>query len=395
MWPILPRRLSLLSLVLLLGATAGTACLPQRIDPPRPEEPSPPSDPDFTNGWVYAHQYVITSRLDPIPIQSFAQLLPEQRRELEALYQKPDARIVVFEADGRLLMTLPSSHPSGEIELLLADDHDTVAVFYIDKKRCYLLPRDRLPDLLDGAPPSSQSDLELEMRPSPGPRPKGSPSPGRKLAGLNVQIALRSFPDPQKPRAWPVRIRLDLLFADELPSPIGRQPLLSVALPLLQSEEGLDVIDAVARRMGPPLRWSIRVINESKPSAIAPQFSMEVEDQGRVRVPRTRLSLLRPGYSEGKLLPDRQESGRQILSEATLGRLRSTKPIGPLRISNRSSRSFFLYLDGALLGWVNPGRQMSFKGIPEGYYRLFAVSPTGLRAWGPIDTYVPGPLTLE
>ena len=63
---------------------------------------------------------------------------------------------------------------------------------------------------------------------------------------------------------------------------------------------------------------------------------------------------------------------------------------------NTSTSLAYIHVDGALLGWVAPGGgKMSFKGLPEGFCRVYARSPLGIRTWGPLDMYVPGPLTLK
>jgi hypothetical protein len=64
-------------------------------------------------------------------------------------------------------------------------------------------------------------------------------------------------------------------------------------------------------------------------------------------------------------------------------------------VRNRSGHAAWVYADGVLLGWVAAGKRLALPGLPEGFYRIYARSPSAVRSWGPHDVYVPGPLTLR
>ena len=79
---------------------------------------------------------------------------------------------------------------------------------------------------------------------------------------------------------------------------------------------------------------------------------------------------------------------------AELAKLRGGKRGGPLRVANHSGHAAYVVVDGLVIGWVSAGSEHAFGGLAAGFYRVYAVTPTAVRSWGPLDTYVPGPVTL-
>jgi hypothetical protein len=379
----------------LLLALTPFSC-PQR--PPDPDPPAPPpapTDPAFaTRDSVWAQRCTLASRLLPSAATgSFARLTPTQREELAALVGRAGLRLPVAVAGARVLLQLPDSHPAGPLELVLAADQDLLAAYLPERKVRVAFRRASLADILDSVPESERTDFELELRP---PRPT-APLPGRSIrtrAAL-ARASLRYLPRPESTRGWPIRLRIRAVAPDELGD--GEpQPLFQIGLPLLAANGGFGAIDQIGAHIGAPLGWTTTVINDARPSGAPPVLETVVEDRQLARVARLALSTARQGYVAGRTLPERRDTGRQLVAETTLERLRAGgRAAAGLRVRNRSPSSAYIHVDGALVGWVRPRRTMEFKGLPAGYYRVYAVSPTGLRAWGPHDIYIPGPLTLN
>jgi hypothetical protein len=348
-------------------------------------------------GTIFAHGVTLRTRIDTSTIGSFARLTPLEQRRLDGLLRLPDMEYSVLVMGPRLLLDLPASHPAGAMQILLDDDQDRLVVFLPDKRLRAVLDRDRLPDLLDGASLASErSRFELEVSPSAvTDEEKRSTRVGTKTRAYEVQVALRYFPEPEKTSSWPLRLGLRLLTPDELMPFLFEPQLLQIALPLLQSDEGLELLDAMARRTGPPLGWSITVANEEKSKGTAPAVRTTVVDRGMVKVPLSTLCTTRPGYGEARPPLREDRTGLQLVSQAKLSRLREGRTGGPLTVRNRSPYAAQIYVDGVLVGWAASGREVALVGLPEGFYQVYARSPTGLRSWGPFETYVPGPLTLR
>jgi hypothetical protein len=360
---------------------------------PDPAPPPPPAvDPDFQDGQLHARSYSLTSWIDTSQIGPFARLSPSQRDELRALQSRPDQQLSVLEARGRLLLILPPSHPAGPLEIIIGD---RLAVYSPDRRLRVSLPRDRLLDLLDGARTSARSDLEIEVKTAPARAGDRLPTVGARVRRLSVKLALRYLPTPDKPRGWPLRVRFRGLIPDELPGRGVDQPMLQLALPLLVGSGTLPSLEEIAAHGGPLLRWSTTIVNEGRPAAVTPTIRTDVVFHGYQRVACELFSTARRGYTTVRALLGRRDDGRQLATDAVLGRLRSASTAGPLRVTNHSAAAAKIYADGALLGWVAPRRTISFRGLSAGYYRIYAVSGAALQAWGPFDLYVPGPLTLD
>ena len=354
-------------------------------------------------------RWTVAVRLEVSRIGSFARLPAEQRARLRRL-QSRAARALTYRVDAladRVRVQLPAEHPGGALALLLCDADDSLTVLSRSGKGFAALERTRFGDVLDGGRASRRSGLTVRLPgddavPAPGAEqersaPLLSPAPGVLAQQLRVRLALDHHPDPEQPSRWPVRVQLDLLVREaprRLPPP--PMPLLHLALPMLQGGRPAQSLESItwAADGAPLLAWRRTVHNDARPAEVAPTFVATVRDHGHVHVPRAAMQRRPPGYREQPTLPESGDAGRQLLAGDALRGLRGGSP-GQLKVRNRSGSAALIYLDGALLGWVGAGRELGFDGVPAGFYRLYAVSPTGVRAWGPRDMYVPGPLTLR
>jgi hypothetical protein len=342
---------------------------------------------------VWARRWLLRRRLDPARVGSFARLSPVQRAATDRLVRDSVLTAEVNARGGRVLVRLSRHHPLGPVDLLLAEDRDRLFVFVPESRLSFSQPLRRLPDLLDGHVGARCVDFAAEIEPATGGRS------GNQLAGgLNVALAYSYLPEANRPRRWSIRHRFNLTFL-EAPRPfysVFQQPLLHVALPTLQSRRGRQLLEGLAFRTGEPLAWISTIENEGRPAGAKPTFHVTVERHGWVRVPVDSLSVTRRRYRPGHTpLPSPRADGLQRIPAPRLAGLRDARQTGELTIANRSAHAALVFVDGAMIGWVAPGRRFAFKGFPTGYYRAYAVSPTGVRYWGPKDLYVPGPWTLR
>jgi hypothetical protein len=393
-----PRWRSALFLLGLASCSAPPAAAPTPAPSPQAPEVSPDELCREGSRLVDARRIELLESIERKPIDSFARLRPEERVRLDALQAKPDQRLLLLRHGPRLAVSLPPSHPLGPVELLVLEDRDEVALHYPDRNQRLLLPRERLADLYDGSARSSvRAGFELELAPVAKEEllPDELPASGPKLRAVSAQLRFRYYPSPERTSAWTLNLGARLHVRDEIVRTPGELPgaALVAALPLLASSEGVDALAAVTEQVGRPVRFTLRVDNESKPAAAAPALRYRVASEGWVRMPARIFCSARAGYRELRARPVRP--GVQLLAPPLLAGLRAARAGGPLEVTNRSAYAALLYLDGALLGHVAAGERMAFRGIPEGYYRIYARSPTGMRAFGPHDLYVPGPLTLR
>lgn len=379
---------------LALGLWACTA--PVQETPPRADAGGVDSsrDPYFDcDHFVHLQRYTLLSKLDPGPIATFARLTPKQRAALEVLFKRSGLRQEILVTDGRLLLSLPATHPSGEMEILLAEDLNKLVIFQPKKKHRTSLPRDRLPDVLEGVAPSSRANFSMTAL-EPAAAQTG-PLSRSKTRSLATRIGLRYRANRKSLKARSLRITFQVTVREEPRRLPITAPLLHVALPLLQSRQGVLLLESLAYALGrPPHGWERQVIDERGHDGAAMTLRTEVHDRGLTRVARCRMSAFRKGYKDVRL-GSRSKPGMQLLPPRSLGALRKAPAGGPLRVSNHSTSPAYVYIDGALLGWVGPGKRMSFKGLSPGFYRVYGRSPTGLHCWGPHDTYVPGPLAFR
>jgi hypothetical protein len=67
---------------------------------------------------------------------------------------------------------------------------------------------------------------------------------------------------------------------------------------------------------------------------------------------------------------------------------------GLLRVRNTTPYILSLYVAGVRAGWIRPYRTELFRGLRDGYHRVYAVSEYGSAAWGPRDVAVPGNINV-
>jgi hypothetical protein len=367
--------------------------------------PPPADSPYCTTATGWARRWLLRERLDRTGIDSFARLTRPQRQQLDQLSQRPDQRLELLQLGSRLVVTLPDGHPAGPGELLLSDDRNEALLFVGSPRRRHVWPLERLSDLLDQSTPSTRESLELSTTPitegsaeaEPGTHkpPVAERVPGNTRRHLRERghIAISYLPEPRRTRGWSLRLELDVLRADE-PQGGDPQPVLPLdfGLPLLAGG-GDSALEALLGSGGPVQSWQLSVTNESKPARPV-QLQVSLEPRGWQHVPLGRFCAERSGYRDSPSRRTTDGPGLAVAAEAELAGLRSTKPAGPLEVYNRSGHAAWVYADGVLLGWVAPGRHLALRGLPEGFYRIYARSPSAVRSWGPFDVYVPGPLTL-
>lgn len=392
-----------LGCLLLLGG-----CDPEALrglsPPARDQRAKPkqaPTDPDFTcKAFFWARSYSLVSRLAPGRWASYARLSRSQQKALDRLIRRSEVRHTLKVADGRVLVTMPrtlSPPRTRPLELLLAEDLDRLVLFSPQRKLRFALPLSRLPDVLDGTARSRRAGFELILdAPSAGAAVKLPVPAGLATSTLTARVSLSYFPDRKAHRPVPMVQTISVALPDDASRLPWYPPTLLLALPLLQSPAGLPALESLAFAMGrPPLSWSITTADQSRPREAQPTVVTQVFDQGYVRVPRCELAQHRKDYRDARTLLHPPAQGLQRFKATDLAGLRGTRAAGPLQVTNHSASTAYVYVDGALLGWVAPGAKTSFTSLPAGYYRLYARSPLGVRAWGPRDVHVPGPLTLE
>ncbi len=374
-----------------------TSCQMPTVQDPDPTPPATEQDPAYEGpGQIFARHVMLSTTLQRGNATRFARLMPRQQQLLRSLTSRPDWQLTIIEAAGRMLITFPQSHPYAGLELLLAQDQDQLVLFAPARKLRHVMPLSRLPDLLDGVSPSHRGDFELNQKSVPISPQDRLRLGATKHAALEAQLSLRYFPSVDKPTNWPIRMALRVESPERIAPPALIHPLLPLALPLLQSWRGQGVLETITLACGAPSGWSLSVTNENKSSRIPLTFVTKVMELGYIRIPLARLSMLRPRFQTAPQTTILSaEPGHQNDYAQNLPALRDSKKRGSLTVHNPTKTLVYIYADGVLLGWVRPGGKMSFENIPEGFFRIFAISPTGLRSWGPLDSYIPGPVTLR
>lgn len=360
---------------------------------------------------VHARHWVVSYRLSPTKaIGSFARLSVRERQVLSHVIDRSWARWLIYAHDGRLLIRPPLRHPLGDVELLLADDTDSVTVFQPRRRLRHTMRRDRLPDLFDGVRASKRKDFKATLEPVAALAADSDGIDRRvKLRAYRSELTMRYLPRSGRSRAWPLRLRLRLAVSDDpRPWPF-QQPLLHFGLPLLQDRRGLLALEGLAWRTGgQPVSWSLSVQNEGKPGGANPTLVARVEDRGHVRLRLDTFNEQRAGYRASRARPGVRRPGVQLIPASRLAPLRHVltdakpqnqakqlTPMQGLKLDNRSDHTAYIYIDGAQVGWVAPRETFTIKGLPAGYFRVFCASPSLVRSWGPHDIYLPGPLTLR
>jgi len=367
------------------------------------QEPKVKADPEFTcKQFFWARSYSLVSRLAPDPrIFGFARLSKSQQEALARLIRRSETHHKLKVADGRALITMPRTLAplrTRPQELLLAEDLGRLVIFSPQRKLRFSLPLRRLPDVLDGVARSRRNDFKVTLGGPPAVGAKGLPVPrGIKVTTFSASLSFNYYPDRKTHKPQPVEQHLSVALRDAPTRLPFYAPPLLLALPLLQSPAGLPALESLAFAMGrPPLSWAVTTINQARAGAVGPTVVTRVYDQGHIRVPRCELGETRKDYRDARTLLRPQGLGLQRFRPRELAGLRASKASGSLDVRNHSTSVAYIHVDGVLLGWVAPdGGKMSFKGLPAGFYRIYARSPLGIRTWGPFDMYVPGPLTLR
>lgn len=397
-----------LILLLLAAVTVGACRRPRsrlRTAPVRKETTPRLADPAYQGDKpLLARAYVLHQRWAPKQPSAFARLDGAEAQAYERLRPSSVLRIRVFALTDRLLVLLPSTHPAASLQLLLADDRPfaTGLTVFAPDKWSYQLTRSALPDVLDRATPSQRElgdDAPRQAVAVPPSLLQLLQSDRRSLlSALRVAVPLR-YRSTAEQRDWSVRAQLTVVVPAQ-PTPLlgphrpSQQPLLSLALPLVQLARGAGLMETLGLTWGEPLAWQLEVDNETKSSGAAPRFAVRVEDRGWVSLPREHFATQRQGFRQGGRLPPPDSDGRQIVDRARLSALRRGASGGTLRVRNDSPVAAFVHIDGLRLGWVAAGHELSFEGLNRGYYRVYAHSPSGVRSWGPRDLYLPGELLL-
>lgn len=388
---IAPRRATLLLLIIALPAVA----LAAPGDGGAGGQRQPDSDDYPCNTFGLAHAYHLRERLTgEAALGSFAR--PVGKSPLEQLRVSSAISSEVMVVDNRMLWSLSPKHPMGPLKLVVVDEADgRLVVLDARAHKKFNLPLHRLPDLLEGSAKSVRTHHTLDIRPGGNAAPPGSGTVA--LETWNARVGLRHSAAPGGRRISDLRMDVRLQVAVGPRRLPHRDPLLALALPALLDADGLKLLETLSFTVGRPLNgWSVAVQNtRGEARGEAPTVTTELMKHGWVRIPLCRLSTVRPAYTDASGEPVMEAAGKQLVKPAELAGLRGQAPAGPLTVENRGPAAAMIYLDGVLLGWVAPYKQHSFRGVPAGFYRVYARTPLGSNAWGPYDMYIPGPVVLR
>lgn len=358
------------------------------------------ADPDFQReGTIHARHYRIVTQLAMPEIAPFAQLAPPAAAKLAALQQASRRSVDLYALAERALVVLAEDDPGGPLELLLCDDLDRLVVVDVQRKRSASLPRERFPDVLDLSRESQRSGFTAALQPARPlePAPQAAAEPPRRRVRTATHLAKITFdyrPPGLRTSAWSMRLDLRATAEDEPGLHHALHPLYHLALPSLHGALGLQLIESLTFATPRPLRWTRTLLNETT-GGPAVQDQSDVLDLGWAVLPLARFAAERAGYSAQATMWAAARDGRQLLPRAKLAGLRDSAGSAALRVSNHSPLAALIYVDGVLVGWVAPGGELALEGFSAGFYRVFGVTPTGIRSWGPDDIYLPGPLRLR
>ncbi|MFH1132482.1 MAG: hypothetical protein V1754_14190 [Pseudomonadota bacterium] len=341
---------------------------------------------------IHVQHFELKSRLETKAADGFAQLGSQQRAELNKLKSLWDPSFHVYTTTERMLVILSKQHPAGPLELLFSDDLN-ILVVSTPNKHSHVLHRERLPDILDCSMQSSRYGFGLTLdHPTPNPD-EFIPHIKTVVTKITVPFHYRVVKDATI--GYPIRLQLRMLTQAQPQNSPSSRHLLNIALPLLQNNNGMQLLESLGEENNIPKLWSLLVENRSYPNDASPNMVTRVVRQTRERMPEERFSTKRNGHKIVENFPHCKRTARQVLQPEKLINLRKSKVKGPLHIENKSGFAAHIYVDGIHIGWANPNTKINFLGLPQGYYRIYATTPTGLRSWGPHDIYVPGPLTLR
>lgn len=341
---------------------------------------------------VRATAFTLSTTLSLPQAATFARLNRLQTQALAALVARSTLRTRVFAADGRLLIVPPQSHPAAGLRLLFDGAADRLDV-RLPEGRIVRLPAAALVDVLDRALPS---------RRGLGEDPMHGALPRLQVEALTTTPTLRERWRVDTPlryqrrdlgTLWSLKLGVVLEARSHAPEMDGHiSPLCPLIFKLALGAD--DVLAGVRLCPVEALGWRLELDNSDRESVASPRFETRVEAHGWGSVDK------KLGHLDGRVqrawrLPGPDKSGAQTIPPKQLKGLRAPGPHGALAVDNRSGVAALIYLDGALLGWVASGRQMRFTGLPHGFFRVFATAPSGVRAWGPKELYLPGMLTLD
>jgi|GEM_PF-6972690 hypothetical protein len=331
---------------------------------------------------VNVRHWQLRHRLGLNDIRSFAKLSLRQQESLTKLTKAWHAPVNIYSAGQRALVELAADHPAGPIKILLTDDHNDITIFTADGRR-FSEPRHRLADLLDCTQSALFHDTQQRIVAVKGRR---STSPG-----LGFELEFRYRPNRKRPSEW--RMQLNAEFHPVPHAPVGPidNSVLHTALPFLPQHQ----LTTLGNTLGAPKYWSSQIVNRSLPSKLAANWLSRVEDMRWLPLPARRFARTRPGYRATNARFRCSARGKQLIAASQLFWLRRGTVGGTLQMKNRSKFAAYVYVDGIRIGFIGSRSDFTFTGLPDGYYRIYATTPSGLKSWGPRDTYIPGPLTLH
>jgi hypothetical protein len=361
-----------------------------------PSDPAPAEDPEYrSQDEVFARHLEWHERLLWDAPLAFARLEARQRAILGQLREDSIIHSRIYVLGPRALVIPPARHPAGSLELLIALDRAELVVFTRDHW-AHRLPLARLPDVIDRSSRSERGAFTVD---NPGEHTQSVLRPWPGGAPLQVsrhpQRLSYKYRSAQEPGAWSIRTDVEVLTRSAPERSPTDALIYALVLPQLQTRQGRLVAESLAQMIGTPLAWTRNVTNESFTGAPRARIRARLSERGWVEMPTRRFSILRDGFrSAGRLGPPPQ-SGEQLVAPEKLRSLRKGKDAHRLTVDNHSSTAALVFVDGALVGWVAPRKKFAIAGLRAGYYRIHAVAPSGIRAWGPFDSYIPGTVRLR
>lgn len=373
----LGRRLVTTGLLLLLGA-----CEAMPSAPYTHAVLSSIGGPYDSDDVINVRYWRLRRRLSLPQIQSFAKLSLRQQESLAELTKAWHSPINIYSAGQRALIELAADHPAGPVKILLADDHDELTIFTPDGRQ-FTEPHYRFADILDCAQDALLHDAQQRQ----------THLPRMDATAPHVQLQVEFRYRPQRARPQEFRMQLLGSFEPVRHLPVGARDnsVLHAGLPYLPEHQLLQL----GRAIGIPARWSSRIINRTLPDTLAANWLNEVDDKRWLPLPARRFARNRPGYRSTRARFRCASRGNQLIARSHLFWLRRGQVSGALEVKNRSGYAAYVYVDGIRMGWVGSGQSFAFTGLPDGYYRIYATSPSGIKSWRPRDTYIPGPFTLH
>lgn len=367
------------------------SCIPagQHADHDEPVKASPvePADPEYDlDSSIWVRELRIRQRLAMPQIGSFAQLTPAQRQRLQTLQHRSAHTVKALVAADRMLLTFSPRHPAADTEILICEDRDRIYAFDTKRRVVARLPRSALPDLLDLSSQSSRHDHEAAFAPDQQPATEHATADEHFNAqiGFEYQIERRG-----RSQRWKIQLELTADQERHAAGVVENFAVHHIALPLLQDDLGLGVLAALAEQLPQLKRWQLRLRNAAYDGPPVIRQAVVIYDQPG-RVPLRRLSTHRTGFRRSTALFRARRNGAQTTPPESLGGLRLGDQNGELKVANSGAHAVWVYVDGAELGWVAPAEEFTFSGLSAGFYRVYAVSPSGVRSVGPADIYLPG-----